>query len=96
MTGARGRMFAWLRSHPSEAEALEDVPPDVLSTVWDAAWRGGAWDALQQNTTLGLNLSQIVERLEALAQLYGDVYVERQADRELSESSAYWKSEVEA
>ena len=94
MTDARGRFFAWVRSHPSEAAALQDVPPDVLSTLWDSAWRGGAWDALQQNTTLGLNLSQVVERLEALAQLYGDVYVERQADRELEAASVYWKPKV--
>ena len=92
MSGSRGRMFAWLKTHPSEAAALADVPPDVVSTLWDAAWRGGGWDTLQQNTTLGLNLTQIIARLEDLQAAYADVEVERQAERELAAASVYWNS----
>jgi hypothetical protein len=61
--------------------------------VWAAAWRAGAWDAIRRNATLGLNLAQIIQRLEELAQLYADVDIESQAERELETSSAYWRSE---
>jgi hypothetical protein len=88
-----GRLFAWLAHHPSEAEALHDVAPGVVGLLWTDAWRAGAWDAVKQNATLGLNLSQIIERLEELHALYADVDIERQAERELEASSRYWKSE---
>jgi hypothetical protein len=82
---ARSRFFAWKSSHAH----LADDPAEV----WAAAWRAGAWDALKQNTTLGLNLAQITQRLEDLAQLYSDVGEERRIDRELEEVSAYYRSE---
>jgi hypothetical protein len=80
---ARGRYFAWLAKHPH----LADDP----SQVWVAAWRAGAWDAIHRNATLGLNLSQIIQRLEELAQLYADVDMDDELDRELAQASAYWK-----
>ena len=87
------RYFAWRASHPSEADHLDQVPADVVSRLWADAWKAGAWDALKRNATLGINLSQIIERLEELAQLYSDVDRERAYEHELAASSAYWKGE---
>lgn len=83
----RRRFFAWQRQHPSESEDA--------SAVWNAAWEAGAWDAIRRNTHLGLNLSEIVQRLEELAAMYRDVEIER----EIEHGSAYWadlQSETEA
>jgi hypothetical protein len=84
----RGRLFAWLARHPSEAGALRDVPPEVLSRLWLDAWQAGSWDAIKRNTDLGLSLAQIVQRLEELAEVYRTADIEREAE----ESSAYWPS----
>jgi hypothetical protein len=78
----RGRFYAWRNLHPHEAEDP--------ATVWAAAWQAGAWDAIRRNSSLGLNLAQIVQRLEELAALYADVDQERQFERELSQPSTYW------
>jgi hypothetical protein len=82
---ATRRFFAWKAQHPH----LLDDP----SAVWEAAWRAGAWNAIQQNTTLGLNLTQIIQRLEDLAALYADVDAERQLEHELTQASTYWRGE---
>jgi hypothetical protein len=82
---AERRFFAWKAQHPHE---VEDA-----SAVWAAAWRAGAWNAIQQNTTLGLNLTQIIQRLEDLAALYADVDAERQLEHELAQASQYWRNE---
>ena len=81
---SRGRYFAWLAAHPRESEDA--------SAVWAAAWNAGSWHAIRANAQLGLNLTQIVQRLEELAALYTDHEVEREIDG----ASAYWKSEVDA
>lgn len=81
----RSRWFSWKRLHPAEAE-------DPAS-VWAAAWKAGSWDAIRRNAQLGLNLSQIVQRLEELANLYRDVDIERDIEREMEEASAYWHDE---
>jgi len=81
-TDARGRFFAWQRLHPREAEDP--------SAIWAAAWKAGSWDAIRRNANLGLNLSQIVQRLEELANLYAEVDVEREVER----ASAYWHTEA--
>jgi hypothetical protein len=78
----RGRFFAWKRQHPHEAEDP--------AAVWNAAWESGAWDAIRRNATLGLNLTQILQRLEELAALYRDAEIER----EIEDTSAYWSTEV--
>jgi hypothetical protein len=85
---ARERYFAWRRMHPHEAEDP--------SAVWAAAWRAGSWDAIRRNANLGLNLSQIVQRLEELAHLYADVEVDRHVEDEYERGSDYWHTEVEA
>jgi hypothetical protein len=90
------RFFAWKATHPAEAEHLDQVPPDVVGRLWNDAWKAGAWDALQRNATLGINLSQIIERLEELAQLYSDVERDRAYERELQQASAYWRGEDDA
>jgi hypothetical protein len=52
-----------------------------------AAWRAGAWYAIRANAQLGLNLTQIVQRLEELAAMYGDRALEDDHER----GAAYWK-----
>lgn len=64
----RAGYFRWLANHP---HAAEDP-----SAIWAAAWQAGAWDAIRRNASLGLNLSQIVQRLEELAALYADHEIE--------------------
>jgi hypothetical protein len=81
---ASRRFFMWRHKHPLEAEDP--------ALVWAAAWRAGAWDAIRSNFTLGLNLSQVIERLEELYALYADVEVERRAEREMGEASNYWRT----
>ena len=83
---ARGRYFAWRANHPAEA--------DDPAAAWAAAWRAGSWDAIRRNAQLGLNLSQIIQRLEELTQLYGDVDLDRQFEHELERASAYWRGEM--
>jgi hypothetical protein len=83
---ARGRFFAWQAKHPHLAEDP--------SQVWAAAWQAGAWDAIQRNATLGLNLSQVIQRLEELARMYADVDMDDKLDRELAQASAYWKTDA--
>ena len=84
--------FKWLARHPSEAESLHDVAPEVLGRLWVDAWQAGAWDAIQRNSTLGLNLTQIIQRLEELARLYADVDTDCHVERELERSSTYWRA----
>jgi len=91
---ARGRYFGWRTNHPAEAELLDDLPQDIPSRLWTDAWRAGSWDAIRRNAQLGLNLAQIIQRLEELAQLYGDVDMDRQFEHELERASAYWRGEV--
>jgi hypothetical protein len=67
---SRGRYFAWLATHPHESEDA--------SAIWAAAWKAGAWDAIRRNTTLGLNLSQIIQRLEELHALYSDQAIDQE------------------
>jgi nicotinamide riboside transporter PnuC len=78
---SRGRYFAWLASHPHAS--------DDASAVWAAAWKAGAWHAIRANAQLGLNLTQIVQRLEELA----DLYTDRAIEREVEDGSAYWNDE---
>jgi hypothetical protein len=88
--GARRRTyFAWLQRHPSEAAALRDVPPEVLSRLWLDAWQAGSWDAIKRNTDLGLSLAQIVQRLEELAELFRVEDIEREAEN----GSTYWRTD---
>jgi len=86
--------FVWRHSHPSEAELLDDVPPDVVSSLWAAAWKAGSWDAIKRNGALGLNLSQVIQRLEELYQLYADDQVQRTLSDELEQASVYWRGEA--
>jgi hypothetical protein len=79
----RRRFFAWKRQHPSQSEDA--------SAVWDAAWQAGAWDAIRRNTELGLNLSNVVQRLEELTQSLHRVDIER----EIEHASAYWHNDQE-
>lgn len=48
---------------------------------------------MRRNSTLGLNLTQVIQRLEELALLYSDVEHERTLAQELEQASAYWRSE---
>ena len=91
MTDAGKRFWVWLSRHPSERQALRDVPPDVVSRLWADAFRDGAWSALHDNTQLGLDLTRVLQRMEELANLYRETEIEREAD----EASAYWRTEVE-
>ena len=77
----RGRYYAWRRSHASESE-------DPVA-VWCAAWREGAWDAIQRNNRLGLMLSDIIGELHKQEALYRDAEIER----EVEELSPLWSSE---
>jgi hypothetical protein len=88
----RASYFAWRRDHPTECAFLDDIPPDVVGSLWAAAWKAGSWDGIRRNSTLGLNLSQIIQRLEELAVMYGDVQVERALAEEVEQQSAYWSS----
>lgn len=83
---ARARYFAWKRGHPAQA--------DDPATVWAAAWQAGAWNAIRQNATLGLNLVQIIQRLEELAALYADVDNDRHVEAELEAAAKYWRSDA--
>ena len=85
----RKSYFVWLAGHPSEAAALRDVPPDVVSRLWVDAWQAGAWDAIQRNTDLGLMLARIVERLEENVHLYRTADIEREVEL----GSPLWSSE---
>ena len=76
---SRSGYFAWLHDHEQES--------DDASAVWAAAWRAGAWYAIRANAQLGLNLTQIVQRLEELAAMYGDRALEDDHER----GAAYWK-----
>ena len=76
----RSRFHDWVKENCPHAFQDEFA----LDLMW-AAWHAGAWDALQQNTTLGLNLSQITQRLEELANVYADVRREQDA------GSPLWK-----
>jgi len=76
----RKSYFVWLAGHPSEAAALRDVPPDVISRLWADAWQRGAWDAIRGNTDLGLMLARVVERLDENIHLYRTAEVEREAE----------------
>jgi len=76
----RKSYFVWLAGHPSEAAALRDVPPEVVSRLWADAWQRGAWDAIRGNTDLGLMLARVVERLDENIHLYRTAEVEREAE----------------
>src|SRR5215831_17616785 len=89
---ARKAYFVWLARHPSEADALRDITPDVLGRLWLDAWQEGSWDSIRRNTDLGLSLAQIVQRLEELAEMYRTADIEREVER----GSALWPSEEEA
>jgi hypothetical protein len=79
--------FVWLARHPSEREALRDVPPEVLGTLWSDAWRDGGWAAIHDTS----ELSGMVDRLEELIGLYRTAEVDREAER----ASVYWHTEPE-
>ena len=83
----RKAFFVWLARHKSEADALRDVPPDVLSTLWADAWRDGGWAAIHDTS----DLAGLVQRLEELIALYRNAEVDREAER----VSVYWSSERE-
>jgi hypothetical protein len=82
VSNSRGRLFAWLSRHPSEAEALRDVPADVLSTLWADAWQEGGWAAIHDTS----ELSGLVARLQDVIDLYRTAEI----DREVERSSVYW------
>jgi hypothetical protein len=82
----RKSYFVWLAQHPSEAAALSDVPPDVISRLWADAWRDGGWDAIHRTSELG----GLVARLEELISVYRTAAIERELER----SSAYWRTEA--
>ena len=86
---ARKAYFVWLARHPSEAAALRDVDPEVVSQLWAGACQWAAWDAIRRNTDLGLMLARIVERLEELYALYRDHDIEREAEQ----GSPLWAEE---
>ena len=88
----RKGFFVWLARHKSEADVLCDVPPEVLGRLWCDAWQAGAWDGVTRNTDLGLSLSQIIQRLEELADLYRTAAIEREAEQ----GSPYWLVDDEA
>jgi hypothetical protein len=81
-----GDYFKWAHSHPVEAEALRDVPGDVVSALWAAAVKTGRRQALQHSAYL-----QVVPLLQALL----DELVEDRVDAEFEalEPSAYWRSD---
>jgi len=79
-SASRVAYFKWLARHPSEAAALRDVPPEVLSRIWLDAWQQGGWDAIRSNTDLGLMLARVVERLDENIHLYRTAEVEREAE----------------
>jgi len=82
----RKGFFVWLARHPSERDVLCDVPPELLGRLWCDAWQAGAWDGINRNTDLGLMASQLVQRLEEVADLYRTANIEREAEQ----GSAYW------
>jgi len=77
--------YAWRYYHPHQAE-------DPLA-AWQEAWKRGAWDAIRSNATLGLNLAQILKRLEELHDLYADVDLQRRMEAECETGSPLWKAE---
>jgi hypothetical protein len=81
----RKAYFVWLARHKSEAEALRDVPPEVLSTLWADAWHDGGWAAISMST----ELAGLVERLEAVINLYRTAEIEREAE----DGSTYWRTD---
>jgi hypothetical protein len=85
----RGRLFAWLHRHPSEADALRDVPPEVLGQLWADAWREGGWQAIHDSTEVGGLLERASQRMEWLIDLYRAAEVER----EVEDGSAYYASD---
>ena len=89
-SAARKAYFVWLARHPSEADALRDLPANVTSSLWLDAWQAGAWDSIRRNTDLGLSLAQIVQRLEELADVYRTADIEREAEQ----GSALWPTET--
>jgi len=88
-SAARKAYFVWLARHPSEADALRDLPANVIGSLWLDAWQAGAWDSIRRNTDLGLSLAQIVQRLEELADVYRAADIEREAEQ----GSGYWSTE---
>jgi len=87
MSDQRKNLFVWLARHKSEAEALREVPADVLGTLWAGAWQDGAWAALHDTS----QLSGLIDRLDDLIALYRNAEI----DREVERSSVYWSSERE-
>jgi len=85
MSDPRKAFFVWLARHKSEADALRDVPPDVLSRLWVDAWQDGAWRSLHDTS----QLAGLVEKLEELIGLYRTAAI----DRELEQVSVYWNSD---
>jgi hypothetical protein len=78
--------FRWLHYHPAEAEALRDVPADVVSALWAAGVKAGRRQAMQSSSYI-----QVVPLLQALL----DELVEDRVDQEFesTQPSTYW-SEV--
>ena len=85
MTEPRGRLFAWLSRHPSEAGSLRDVPAEVLGTLWADAWQEGGWAAIHDTS----ELSGLMARLQDLIDLYRSAEI----DREVERPSVYWATE---
>jgi len=69
MTQPRGRLFAWLARHPSEAESLKDVPPDVLGTLWADAWREGGRQTVHDTQQWGQIIGQLQTVIAGAEQL---------------------------
>ena len=85
MSDPHKAFFVWLARHKAEAEALRDVPPEVLGTLWSDAWRDGGWAALHDSS----ELAGMVDRMEELIDLYRSAEVDREAER----VSVYWNSD---
>lgn len=80
------RYFAWKARHPHEAEDA--------ALAWAEAWRQAYWAGIRENGQLGLQLLEVVQRVEALEQRLRDMQTSDEIERELEASSAYWKGEV--
>jgi len=82
------RYFAWRQAHPT---LVEDP-----RAVWAEAWRQAYWAGLRETSQLGLQLLEVITRVEALEQRLRDLQHGEEIERELEQSSEYWKSHTHA
>jgi hypothetical protein len=85
----RGRFFAWLNRHPSEREALQDVPPEVLGKLWADAWAEGGTFTLAATNGWGsvvIRLEEIAAEARSLVRVLQDAELDRETER----PSFYW------